>query len=659
MAVELVHHTLLALSVVAIGDAALRLASLTGATGLTRALAAAPLAVSAVVVEALLLGLVGLGTNPVALGAAAAATWLAAWRLLQGEGPGVAEELRRWWEALATPGRLSAGAGLGAALAWSAWYVRHPEIGPDGLNYHLPELAAWVDGGRPGSVHTVLHDIPVGNYPVTNEVALAWLTGIARSLVPLTLWMVPGMIALAAAGAWQGLRALAVPAPAAALAAIALCTAPVMLVQLGGPNTEVPAVAWTVCTAALCAASAGRPALLAPALVAGGLALGTKTTTVLPVTMALVAAAWVNRQALRPLARPLGLAVVAAIAAGGVWYLRNLIDHGSPLWPFVEAPWGDPQPPALGLVDGRLIADPLATLEGRGSDYFDALGGWLLLLPGALAAALLARRREVTAAATATLVALLAWSASPFTGFPSGPEWTPLAIGSTRYLAPTAAIAALALALAARRGGRSAGAALILLAVAAVINLARATDIGVPAVPTLRLLLAGALAGALGALLASVSLRRARLPRPTPLVPGALAVLFAVPAALSAERYVDRHVATRPTPPAIAWLVAQPGFRDGDGPIAMAPHLNGVLVGDRFQHNHELIPLGEPCARTQARARRGVVVVDRTPVGPPFSALLRVVSFPSVKQAARVSECLAAFQPARREAGYEVYGAPR
>jgi hypothetical protein len=171
--VELVHHTLLALCVVAIGDAALRLASLTGAAGLTRALAAAPLAVAAIVLEALVLGLAGLGTDPLALAVAAGGTWLAAWRLLPREGPRVADELRAWWEALTVPGRVAAGAGLGVGLAWSAWYVRHPEIGPDGLSYHLPEIAAWVEGGRPGSVHTVLHDIPVGNYPVTNEVALA------------------------------------------------------------------------------------------------------------------------------------------------------------------------------------------------------------------------------------------------------------------------------------------------------------------------------------------------------------------------------------------------------------------------------------------------------------------------------------------------------
>jgi hypothetical protein len=56
-------HALLGLSVVALSGAALRLASLTGARGLDRVLAAAPLAAAAAVLEALLLGLAGLGAS--------------------------------------------------------------------------------------------------------------------------------------------------------------------------------------------------------------------------------------------------------------------------------------------------------------------------------------------------------------------------------------------------------------------------------------------------------------------------------------------------------------------------------------------------------------------------------------------------------------------
>ena len=37
------------------------------------------------------------------------------------------------------------------------------------------------------------------------------------------------------------------------------------------------------------------------------------------------------------MSRWLVVAVLAAFVVGGIWYLRNFVDHGSPLWPFVLA----------------------------------------------------------------------------------------------------------------------------------------------------------------------------------------------------------------------------------------------------------------------------------------------------------------------------------
>ena len=77
-----VHQALLAVSVVALADGGFRLASLAATGGLERVVATATLAAAAATLEALLLGLIGLGTEPLALAPAAAVTWLAAWRLL-------------------------------------------------------------------------------------------------------------------------------------------------------------------------------------------------------------------------------------------------------------------------------------------------------------------------------------------------------------------------------------------------------------------------------------------------------------------------------------------------------------------------------------------------------------------------------------------------
>ena len=72
------HHALLGVSLAALWGAGVRVASLAAPGGLERAVAAVVLAAAVAVVEALALGLVGLGSDPLALGAAACLTWLAA-----------------------------------------------------------------------------------------------------------------------------------------------------------------------------------------------------------------------------------------------------------------------------------------------------------------------------------------------------------------------------------------------------------------------------------------------------------------------------------------------------------------------------------------------------------------------------------------------------
>lgn len=123
----------------------------------------------------------------------------------------------------------------------------------------------------------ITYVFPVGNYPVTDEVLLAWGSGISRSFVPAAL-STPGALVLFVLAGWAGLRALSVPRGVSALALAAVASAPLPVEQVTGPNTDLPALAWLACTAALCAGSVRRPALVAPAVVAAGLAVGTKTT---------------------------------------------------------------------------------------------------------------------------------------------------------------------------------------------------------------------------------------------------------------------------------------------------------------------------------------------------------------------------------------------
>src|SRR5215211_3947326 len=175
------HHAALAASVAALAAAGLRAAALVAPRGLARLITATVLAAATAVATALVLGLVALGTSTVALTAAALLTWAAVRRLVPEPAVSVREDVGRWWSAQGRVERVLLGAAAGAWAAWTVWLLRYPALGHDMVLYHLPEAAGWVHNGRPGSVVPVISVVPVGNYPLTFEVLLAWGMGLARS----------------------------------------------------------------------------------------------------------------------------------------------------------------------------------------------------------------------------------------------------------------------------------------------------------------------------------------------------------------------------------------------------------------------------------------------------------------------------------------------
>jgi hypothetical protein len=368
-------------------------------------------------------------------------------------------------------------------------------------------------------------------------------------------------------------------------------------------ETDVPAVAWLFTAAALVACARARPALLAPALVAAALAVGTKTTTLplalLAVAIGLVAAH--RRGALRGLAKPLVLAALLGFAAGGLWYLRNLIAHGSPLWPFVAAPWGDPVPALLGRVDYSLLERPRATLEGQWAIYRLTLSGGLVLLGGGLLAPLWARRREVVAATAVTALALLAWASAPFTGAGAAPF---LQVNTLRYLIPAMAAGALALTLSGRRGRATWWVGLLLVVAIGWSAKAYLDDAYLPGEGTLALAVVGA------AFLAGV----ATLLVPRRLAPiaaaTALAALIAAVVYLGGRHYDERYALARDfNSGVVGYFTKQAAWRDGHQPIAFSPTPIGPLAGNHLTHPLERVAPGEPCSTVRARLQRGWVVV--------------------------------------------------
>src|SRR3954471_808320 len=478
-------HALLGLSAAALAGAGLRAASPLAADGLPRALVAATFASAAAVAEALALGLFALGGSTVALSLLAVLTWVVARALLPEPRVRLSTELVGWWRGLGTVAQGGLGALAGAAAAWAAWQLRYPALGFDTVIYHLPEIVLWIQHGTPGSIETLIPDQPVGNYPLSAEVTLAWGMGISRSLVPLTLlpW---AWLAFAAGAGWAGLRALAVGPPARGLAIAALCTSPWLLAwQSNGTVTDPAALAWLVTCAALCALSRSDERLLAPALLAGALSIGCKTTTLPWVLLVLVLAFWPARAQLRSLARPLSLSLAAAVAVGGVWYLRDLVTHGSPFWPIVSAPWGDPVPKSIAIVDTTFLDRLGPTLDRIGNEYLHHFGGGIILLAGGvLAVAAASRDRRVRWASLFVALGFLLWARAPVTGVPVETRLDSVIFSTTRYLLPVLAGAAVALALAA--SGRGAGALVArgVLAVVAVVNLAQTFDLGFPLAPS-------------------------------------------------------------------------------------------------------------------------------------------------------------------------------
>jgi hypothetical protein len=601
------HHLGLAAALVALGAAGLRVASRAAPRGLARVVAAVVLAAAFAVAEALLLGLVALGGSSVALVAAALVTWLGTRLWLPAPTVRLVDEVGEWATGLDRGAALALGAVGGLVAAWTAWLFLHPALGHDMVLYHLPEAIQWVHSGHPGAIDPIIISVPVGNYPLTHEVLLEWGLAIGRSFVWATLITALMPVLIGVAG-WLGLRTLGVGRLVSGLAVAALVATPAVVAsQSGGASLDPAALGWLLSCAALCACSRERPALLPVAIVAAALAIGTKTTTAPLALLVLVLAVVASRRALRPLAPALGAATVLAVGVGGVWYLRDIAQHGWPLWPFSSAPWGDPRPAIIDNADVKFLDRPGETIDRLGPYYRDHFGGPLLVFCGALGAALVARRRAVIYAALATLGAILIWMNAPFTGVFGSTRAFDVGTGdATRYLLPGAAAAALAVALASRRGGWLRVACAALLAVAAAIGVKQTFDLGFPNVPAAGTPIAGLAVGAAAAWVAP------RLRAPRALVPaaGVAAVLaFGVLGAVAATGFVGRHgdTGTRESPLA-AWFAAQPGWRDGSQPVASTWSLVGTMAGDRLQHPLELVGAREACSRGRAA---GWLVVDR------------------------------------------------
>ncbi len=537
---------LFAATVVALWLAALRVAARWAGSGWTRAVTAMALLAWACAVLPLLCGLTGLGTSPPALAAAALATAAVAAAAAGPAGTPLTGDLLAAGRAQR---RMLWAAGAAAAATLLLLLLR-PRLRAD--PFHLVEVVRWLASGTPGTVEFVAQQFPAGSYPLVNELVLTFGAGVSRSFAVVALWTVALLVTMAVA-AYGGLRSRSLGPAAAAVGSAAVV---LVAVRVGGNDastTDLPSATWLVVAAALAVASHPGPAALAL-----GLAVGTKLN-VAPVGAAVVLGAfWAHRSRLRP-ADAAGVAAGLAVAAP--WPLRNLVDHGSPTWPFSDVWPGDPLPGVLGELQEPFLREPLTAARlYAGTD--PGLWWFVVGLMGVAAGVLLAtKRRDARAAAGAALGAWLVWAASPLSGqTPDGG----IAPHFLRYSLPAAlcAVAAGALALGPRHPGAP----------------------GPPA-------------------------RRPRL-RTTAAAAGSGALVLAAAAHGGAGHYVT-STTDAPTRELTRWLGAQPRYADGADPVISNSDPDPRLAGARLDHDLELLPPNTRCSEVRAATGRGWLIVLR------------------------------------------------
>ena len=623
----------LAIALGALAFAAGRLASLVSPAGGERLLASAAVVGTLAVGQSLALGLAGLGTSRAALSAVSLAIGVLAAVALPRPAVPFGEDLRARWEAVAAPGRVAAGAALGVALAWAGFALLRPSLDLDSAYYNLPQIAGWVANGKPGSIELISFYYPIGNYQLTNEVLSTWFGSISGNLGFVLLWPVAAA-GLLLGGTYTTLRALACEVRIAVGAALIVLLIPIVAESLTSFDSDLPSIAWAAVAVALCtrvATGRGSPDLIPFAILALGLAIGTKTT-VAPIGLAALIIALIAAPR-RPRLAPVLAALAAAVAIGGAWYLRNFIDHGSPLWPFATLPGSDPLPETLDKLSAPFIGSPIDTLENRVDDYFFRLGAGILLVASAIVLPLLTKARGLKLAAGGVALSLMLWMVAPATGEPPEADAEIFQVSGARYLMATILLAIGVLAVVGSRSGRAALAARAVLVVAlgwGLVNLA----VGRDGVPPGWLLLLGAVAGAAVALLGGV--------RPLRVAIAALAVAFAVAGGLALAAYPDRFLVRfaayadsveDPLEDASAtyadlaeWFQGQPDFVEGSDPVYFSDVLVGPLTGGRLAHELVLIRPEASCAE-----------VDDLPSG-----AWTVVGVPASRVAPPIADCFAA-----------------
>src|SRR4051794_40637687 len=208
----------------------------------------------------------------------------------------------------------------------------------DALNFHLPDVARWIQTGTFWRVDEFNPGWAFGNYPQNANVVmlsavLPWKNDALVRFVNLPFFALTGVGVYAIACELRASRAAA-----ALFGAVALAM-PVVLWPALRDGLADPVMLATFATGALFLLRHFRTGRTADLVLAGlglGVAFGTKwygVSTVIAVLAVWAVGCLLARRPWRAVGRQLAALGGLVAAAGGFWLLRNLVESGNPVFP--------------------------------------------------------------------------------------------------------------------------------------------------------------------------------------------------------------------------------------------------------------------------------------------------------------------------------------
>jgi 4-amino-4-deoxy-L-arabinose transferase-like glycosyltransferase len=323
-------------------------------------------------------------------------------------------------------------------LAWRTLLaLRLPVVDYDGWSYHLVFVDAWLQ-------HDALVLVPqrpwTAGYPAATELLTTWLAAFTRTdaLTGFTA-LIPIPLAIAAT---TGLaRSFGADRRRALLAGLLFGMIPALVALAGTTYVDAASVAAVLTTwwlgLRVVRGERDRSAVLLLGI-AAGLALGTKGTNVLLLAPVLavagllllrdVAVRRAGERGVGPALGRLALLLLPVLLLGASWYLKNLVVHGNPLYPFAMGPFAGPTtlaefafvPPELEGSSwiGQLARSWLADWDLARYPYNVRPGGlgraWPVILALAIGGGLLlVRRRQALALSLVVLPAVVTLAVMP------------------------------------------------------------------------------------------------------------------------------------------------------------------------------------------------------------------------------------------------------